>query len=130
VYWNFFERYPNIKVASVENGASWLPRFLDKMDKMRGMTKNGFWPAGQLKMRASEVFKRNCFVVAYPEDDVKSIVEEIGTAECLLMGSDYPHAEGVPTPKDFFSEALTELPDNQVLQIMHDNGRRFLPAPK
>jgi predicted TIM-barrel fold metal-dependent hydrolase len=127
VLWNFFERYPNIKVASVENGASWLPKFLEKMDKMRGMTKNGFWPGGQLKSRASEVFKRSCFVVAYPEDDVKSIVEEIGTAECLLMGSDYPHAEGVPTPQDFYREALTELPDDQVRQIMHDNGRRFLP---
>jgi predicted TIM-barrel fold metal-dependent hydrolase len=128
VYWNFFDRYPRIKVASVENGANWLPRFLDKMDKMRGMTRNGFWPAGQLKARPSEIFKRNCFVVAYPEDDVKQIVELIGTAECLLMGSDYPHAEGVPTPQDFYLEALTELPSDQVLQIMHDNGRRFLPV--
>jgi hypothetical protein len=25
------------------------------------------------------------------------IVESIGGSECLLMGSDYPHAEGVPT---------------------------------
>jgi len=59
---------------------------------------------------------------------VKQIVEQIGTAECLLMGSDYPHAEGVPTPQDFFLEALTELPADQVRQIMHDNGRRFLPT--
>ncbi len=28
IYWNFFERFPQIKMASVENGAEWLPRFL------------------------------------------------------------------------------------------------------
>ncbi|MGE0388459.1 MAG: amidohydrolase family protein [Gammaproteobacteria bacterium] len=128
IYWNFFERYPNIRIGSVENGASWLPRFLDKMDKMRGMAKNGFWPAGQLKERPSAIFKRNCFVVAYPEDDVKSIVEEIGTADCLLMGSDYPHAEGVPAPRDFVTEALTEVTPAQCRAIMYENGRRFVPA--
>jgi predicted TIM-barrel fold metal-dependent hydrolase len=94
---------------------------------MRGMTKNGFWPAGQLKSRPSEIFKRNCFVVAYPEDEIKSIAEELGTVDCLLMGSDYPHAEGVQTPRDFYNEALLDLSDSQVRAIMHDIGRRFLP---
>jgi hypothetical protein len=43
------------------------------------------------------------------------------------MGSDYPHAEGVPTPRDFYHEALRELPSKDVVAIMHDNGRRLLP---
>jgi len=128
IFNNLFGRFPNLKVGSVENGAEWLPRFLEKMDKMRGMAKNGYWPNGQLKQRPSEIFMRHCFAVAYPEDNVKRIVEEIGTADCLLMGSDYPHAEGVPTPQDFYAEALTELPPEQARKIMHDNGRRILPA--
>jgi predicted TIM-barrel fold metal-dependent hydrolase len=126
VYHNFFERFPNIRIASVENGATWLPNFLRKMDKMRGMAKNGYWPCGQLKERPSTIFKRHCHVVAYPEDDVKRIIEEIGTADCILMGSDYPHAEGVPEPRDFYAEALTGLPDDQVRAIMYDNGKRFM----
>jgi predicted TIM-barrel fold metal-dependent hydrolase len=127
VYHNFFERFPNIRIVSAENGANWLPSFLDKMDKMRGMAKNGYWPCGQLKERPSRIFRRHCYVVAYPEDDVKTIVDKLGGAECLLMGSDYPHAEGVPTPRDFYAEALTQLPAQQVRAIMHDNGRRLLP---
>ena len=67
------------------------------------------------------------FIVAYPEDDVKMIVDSIGTDRCILMGSDYPHAEGVPTPRDFATEALKGLGADQVRNIMHDNGRRFLP---
>lgn len=128
IYHNFFERFPNIKMASVENGANWLPGFLEKMDKMRGMAKNGYWPCGQLKERPSKIFKRHCYVVAYPEDDVKGIVDKIGTADCILMGSDYPHAEGVPEPRDFYKEALTQLPPDQVRAIMYDNGRRFMPV--
>jgi predicted TIM-barrel fold metal-dependent hydrolase len=128
IYHNFFERFPRIRIASVENGANWLPNFLQKMDKMRGMAKNGYWPCGQLKERPSAIFKRHCYAVAYPEDDVARIVSEIGTADCILMGSDYPHAEGVPEPRDFFREALTGLAPEQAQAIMHDNGRRFVPV--
>jgi predicted TIM-barrel fold metal-dependent hydrolase len=127
VYHNFFERFPNIRIVSAENGANWLPSFLEKMDKMRGMAKNGYWPCGQLKERPSRIFRRHCYVVAYPEDDVKAIVEKLGGSECLLMGSDYPHAEGVQTPRDFYAEALTQLSAADARAIMHDNGRRLLP---
>ena len=126
IYHNFFARFPNLRIASVENGASWLPGFLEKMDKMRGMAKNGYWPCGQLAERPSRIFKKNCYVVAYPEDDVKSIVNRIGTSDCILMGSDYPHAEGVPEPRDFYTEALTELPESEVRGIMYANGKRFM----
>lgn len=130
VYHNFFERFPHIKIVSAENGANWLPGFLDKMDKMRGMAKNGHWPCGQLKERPSRIFRRHCYVVAYPEDDIAGIVQRIGGAECLLMGSDYPHAEGVPSPQDFYAEALTSLSAADARAIMHDNGRRLLPRPQ
>lgn len=128
IYWNFFERFPNLKMASVENGAEWLPRFLYKMDKMRGMARSGFWPMGQLKERPSTIFKRHCFVVAYPEDDIKGIVAQIGgDASTILMGSDYPHAEGVARPRDFIAEGCKGLTDAQTEQIMYSNGRRMLP---
>lgn len=128
IYWNFFARFPNIKMASVENGAEWLPRFLYKMDKMRGMARSGWWPMGQLTERPSTIFKRNCFVVAYPEDDIKGIVDQLGgDASCILMGSDYPHAEGVPKPRDFVAEGCNGLTPEQIEQVMYANGRRMIP---
>jgi predicted TIM-barrel fold metal-dependent hydrolase len=127
IYANFFARFPNIRMVSVENGAEWVPRFLKKMDKMRGMARAGYWSHGQMKERPSEVFKRCCFSVAYPEDDVKAIVEGIGTTAPILMGSDYPHPEGVPTPRDFVHEALNGLSPKEIEEIMFLNGRRMLP---
>ena len=130
IYANFFERFPNLRMVSVENGAEWVPRFLHKMDKMRGMARAGYWSHGQMKERPSAVFKRHCFAVAYPEDDVKKIVDEIGCTDPILMGSDYPHPEGVARPRDFVKEALTGLNDRQIEEIMYLNGRRMLPAGK
>ena len=127
IFHNFFERFPKIKIASVENGCGWLPRFLETMDKMRGMAKNGYWPRGQLKERPSNIFKRHCSVVAYPEDDIQSVVNAIGTADCIMMGSDYPHAEGVPAPHDFIAEACGGLSAEQTKAIMYGNGRKFIP---
>ena len=60
VYHNLFGRYPNIKVVSVEHGIEWLPYFIKRLDKMRGMGRGGRWVGGPLKERPSEIVKRNC----------------------------------------------------------------------
>jgi len=128
VFYNFFQRFPNIKVISAENGAEWVPAMLVKMDKCRGIAKNGYWPCGQLPARPSTIFKDNVFVVAYPEDNVKSIIEQTGSSKYLVMGSDYPHSEGVESPSAFYDGALTEIPAADAKAIMYDNGRRFMPG--
>jgi len=127
VFYNFFERFPNVKLLTAENGAEWVPGVLRKMDKCRGLAKNGYWPCGQLKTRPSEIFKKNVYVVAYPEDDIRGIIDQTGSYEYLVMGSDYPHSEGVPEPRDFIKEACSGLNDAELLAVMHDNGRRFMP---
>jgi predicted TIM-barrel fold metal-dependent hydrolase len=127
IFMNFFERFPKVKLMSAENGAEWVPAMLTKMDKVRGMAKNGYWPCGQLKERPSKIFKRHVWVVAYPEDDLRQIIDLAGgNCDWLVMGSDYPHAEGVPTPKDFVTEACHGLNEQQIRGIMHDNGWSFI----
>jgi predicted TIM-barrel fold metal-dependent hydrolase len=94
---NFFGRYPNVKVLSVENGSLWVPYLMKVMDKMKGMGRNGPWPGGRVTGRASEIFKQHVFVNPYHEEDHKALAELIG-AERVVFGSDYPHAECVPHP--------------------------------
>ena len=65
------------------------------MDKSRGMGRNGPWIGGPLRERPSEIFRRHVRVAPYPEDDVVKIVEDLGHADSIVMGSDYPHAEGL-----------------------------------
>ena len=129
IFWNFFERFPNVRLLSAENGAEWVPAMLTKMDKCRGIAKNGYWPAGQLKDRPSNIFARHVSVVAYPEDDLKSIIDQVGNADWVLMGSDYPHAEGVEEPRLFAEEACKDLSATDVRKVMYENGMRFMGLP-
>jgi predicted TIM-barrel fold metal-dependent hydrolase len=43
----------------------------------------------------------------------------------LLMGSDYPHSEGVPEPA-VFVEACKGLDATQTRGIMYENGKRMM----
>jgi predicted TIM-barrel fold metal-dependent hydrolase len=44
----------------------------------------------------------------------------------LLLGSDWPHAEGTRTPADFVTESLADLPPDQVQLIRRDNALSLL----
>lgn len=126
IFWNFFARFPKVRLLSAENGAEWVPAMLTKMDKCRGIAKNGHWPGGQLKDRPSRIFQQHVSVVAYPEDDLKAIIEQVGSADWILMGSDYPHAEGVEEPRVFADEACRGLSASDTRKIMYENGMRFM----
>ena len=120
IYDNVFGRFPNIKVASVENGAGWLPYFMGRIDKMRGMGRNGPWVGGPLKERPTAIARRHILVTPYPEDDVEGIVEAVGH-DMIAMGSDYPHAEGLAEP-DEFRNLVSNLPEDQQRWILRENG--------
>lgn len=129
VFWNLFGRFPKLRVIAVEFGAEWLPHFLSKMDKSRGMGRNGPWRGGQLPDRPSRIFAEHGYVVPFPEDDVTEIVRQAGplATDILVMGSDFPHAEGIAEPAGLLTR-LESFGEPEVRKMIHDNARRLLPA--
>jgi predicted TIM-barrel fold metal-dependent hydrolase len=122
IFDNLFGRYPNLRVLVAEHGASWVPHMLTHMDKSRGMGRNGPWIGGKLDNRPSNIFKEFVRVAPYPEDDVPSIVDCLGDdIRCLVMGSDFPHAEGLAEPRDFV-KTLGGLADTTKQAIMRGNA--------
>jgi predicted TIM-barrel fold metal-dependent hydrolase len=101
VFDNLFGRFPRINVVVSEFGAEWVPHFVRHMDKSRGLGRGGPWVGGPLPARPSEIFRQRVRVVPYPEDDVDEIVRQLGHCDCLVMGSDFPHAEGLAEPAAF-----------------------------
>lgn len=125
IYANFFARFPKIQLISVEHGCEWVPYLLKRMDKMRGMARGGPWVRGQLKERPSAIFKRHVKVTPFGEDDTRKVIEEIGGSECIVLGSDWPHPEGLKEPDEFF-EAIAGLDDATQRQIMRETGRALV----
>ena len=109
---------------SAEHGCEWIPLFLRKLDKMRGMGRNGPWIGGQLTERPSEVFKRHFRVIPFWEDDIESVIDRVGPG-VLINGSDFPHAEGLAFPTQMV-EHLSTLSESEKRQFMEGAGSGLL----
>jgi len=125
IFDNVFGRFPNIQVVVSEFGAEWVPHFIKHMDKSRGMGRNGTWLGGQLPERPSRIFHRHVKVVPYPEDDIVGLVDRLGTADSLVMGSDWPHAEGLAEPADYYTQ-VSALGDENRRKFLRDNALAVL----
>ena len=120
IYGNLFARFPNLKVVSAEHGCEWLPLFMRKIDKMRGMGRNGPWLNGQLSERPSEILRRHFLVVPFWEDDLATVIGEVGD-DMIIGGSDFPHSEGLAFPTQLI-EHLTVVDADAQRQIMRERG--------
>ena len=77
------------------------------------------------KERPSQIFKDHIRVVPYPEDDTVDLVGKLGTTDCLLMGSDWPHAEGLREPAEFYNK-VEGLAEPLRKQFLRDNGMKLI----
>jgi predicted TIM-barrel fold metal-dependent hydrolase len=121
VFDNLFGRFPDLMVLVAEHGASWVPHFVLSMDKSRGMGRNGPWIGGKLTERPSEIFARHVRVAPYPEEKVGDLITDLGGDQSIVMGSDFPHAEGIAEPVDFI-KILDGLEPEVQRRIMRDNA--------
>jgi predicted TIM-barrel fold metal-dependent hydrolase len=125
IFDNLFGRFPNIRVLVSEFGASWTPHFVRHMDKSRGMARLGPWLGGPLKERPSAIFKQHVRVVPYPEDDTVALADQLGGTDALVMGSDWPHAEGLREPAEMYLR-VEGLGEQQRRHFLRDNGLDLL----
>ncbi len=111
-------RFPNLRVASIENGAEFLP---DLVRKVRSTANKmpGYFPEDPV-----EIFRRQVWINPFWEDDIYEVVDIMG-ADRVIFGSDWPHIEGMPQPLDYLREVKDLAPDDRRL-VLHDNARSLL----
>ena len=121
-----YDRFPKLRVASIENGSEWIPGLLKALDKLAtiAITSQGASKQGRPSGLPSDLFRKHVWVAPFFEDDVPALVDLVG-AENVLFGSDWPHPEGVAAPLDFLDEIAT-LPPEQVRLVMRDNTAGLL----
>jgi predicted TIM-barrel fold metal-dependent hydrolase len=117
-----FERFPNLRVATIETGSGWVAPLLKKLRTI-AIQLPGVFGADPY-----ELFLEHVWISPFFEDDVMKLVERVG-ADRVVFGSDYPHAEGLADPVSFVKE-IDGLPGTDVRKIMHDNARALVtPRP-
>jgi predicted TIM-barrel fold metal-dependent hydrolase len=115
-----FDRFPHLRFACIETGADWVAPLLKRLGKIYSQTPAAF------KNNPVEQFKANVWVSPFYENDLDKL-RTIISADHLLLGSDWPHTEGLSDPMSFTND-LTEAgftADEQEL-IMYANCKKLV----
>jgi len=116
------ERYPNLKVGSVEHEISWAPHWLQQMDftyTSRPVYANyksteNFLP--------SDYWRRNMFAV-FQEDEVGVLLRHRIGMDTMLWGNDFPNSESTwPKSMQFLDTMFADVPAEERLRLTRDNA--------
>jgi predicted TIM-barrel fold metal-dependent hydrolase len=121
-----FDRYPRLKVGSVEHETMWIPHWLSQMDftyRERPVFTKG-WKSRE-GMLPSDYWRRNMFV-EFMEDDLGVRVRDRIGVDNMLWGSDFPHAESTwPHSKQFLDRIFDGVPEEDRRKITADNAAQL-----
>jgi predicted TIM-barrel fold metal-dependent hydrolase len=112
-----YTRFPNLRIASVENGADYLGPIFRKLGQQARKTPQWF------DEDPVDLFRRHVWMNPFWEDDVYEVIDLMG-ADHVIFGSDWPHIEGLPRPLDYLSE-IQDLDDGDRRLVMRDNVRHL-----
>ncbi|HEX6392818.1 MAG TPA: amidohydrolase family protein [Acidimicrobiales bacterium] len=111
-----FEKHPNLRIASIETGSDWVFHLFEKLKKSFGQTPH-LYPEDP-----RETFKRHVWVSPFYEDELGELRELLGS-DHILMGSDYPHAEGLTDPASYIKDLRNfGYPEPDSRLVMRENG--------
>jgi predicted TIM-barrel fold metal-dependent hydrolase len=117
VFDKLFDRFPNVRIASVENGSEFLG---DLFRKLRSAARK---LPGYFGEDPVETFRRHVWINPFWEDDANETVALMG-ADRVIFGSDWPHIEGMPEPLDYEVE-LKSFDDATRQQILRTNAEEL-----
>ncbi len=103
------ERFPDLRIGVIELTASWVPHFLLHIDGASDFyaLRHGA-PFRTLAARPSDYFLRQVRVAALPYEMPNRLVPKVGE-DTYMIGSDWPHAEGVADPQAAAQRAVAGL---------------------
>jgi predicted TIM-barrel fold metal-dependent hydrolase len=111
-------RFPELKIAVIENGSSWVAPLLGRLADVHKKAPEAFTED------PVEAVKRTIHVSPFWEEDMADLAGLIGV-ERVLFGSDYPHPEGLADPVSYV-DALGRLDETDQAKIMGGNLARLM----
>ncbi len=99
------ERFPELRIGVIEQGAIWLPSWVRQMESAVEAFGRHEERLHKLSLRPTEYVRRQIRATPYPTEDVGWITEQIGPDVCMFS-TDYPHVEGGRRPYERFERSL------------------------
>jgi len=126
VFAGVFDKFPGLKIGSVEHEAAWIPHWLKQMD-FTYLERPVFTKGWRSKdgLLPSDYWQRNMFV-EFMEDDLGVQLRDRIGVENMLWGSDYPHAEATfPRSQQFLQRMFAGVPEADLRKITSENAAKM-----
>jgi predicted TIM-barrel fold metal-dependent hydrolase len=119
-----FDRFPNLRMALIEGGWTWLPSLMWRIDKdWKGLRREVPWNTRVPSEYIRERIRLSLQPIDAPPDPAHllQIVEQLGSDELLMFSTDYPHWH-FDSPEEAVPAGL---PPDVRRKILYDNARAF-----
>ncbi len=108
-----FDRHPKLKVATLELGAAWVPELHRRLRVAYGKTPQ------QFAHDPVESFREHVWVAPFYEDNITRL-RDLHGADRILLGSDWPHPEGLSAPRKWIGD-FVDLGEVDMRKALREN---------
>jgi len=115
-----FERFPALKMVSVEAGCGWAAYLMDRLDEKADV----FRQLAPMPMRPSDYIRRNCYFVAEPEERSIGAMLDLVGEDRILWGSDYPHVDSTLAAPNLIRASIAGLSPERQAAVLGENARK------
>ena len=121
IFNGIFQRFPDLKVASVESGVGWFAWFAEYCD--RTWEKQRFWTESPLKEKPSFYMDRQVYG-SFIQDRTGILLRGQPGGKNIMWSSDYPHSETTfPVSRDVIARDFEGVPLKDVQDITANIAR-------
>jgi len=109
-----FERFPRLKMVSVEAGCGYAAYLMDRLDEKFDVLR---------PLKPSDYIRRNCWFVAEPEERTVGAMLDLVGEDRILWGSDYPHIDSTLEAPNLIRRSLADLSPQRQAAVLGENAR-------
>jgi len=118
-----FDRFPNLRVGTIESGGGWLAFATDYMD--RTWEKQRFWTESKIKHYPHHYMENNVYA-SFIHDRVAIECCHMLGAKNVMWSTDYPHSEtSFPDTQKWIDRLFDGIPEADKKMILHDTPAKF-----
>ena len=120
IFAGVLERFPKLKLVSVENDIGWIAHFLQRLD--HSYEKYRYLERNAIPNPPSFYFQRQ-IAATFQDDRVGVVTRNFIGVKSLMWASDFPHSDSTwPNSRQVIARDFEGVPDDERRMMVADNA--------
>jgi len=131
IYGGLFDRFPDLKVISVENDAGWAANIIERMDYISVKGRFKQMHTNQLNQEAPSVYWHKNIWYTMMRDRAAVLSREIIGTDRIMWSSDFPHGDSSwPESIKVIDDVMAGIPAHDQWMMLHGNAANLYGFPR